>query len=167
LPAAFHLRDHGAAGQERAGDVDAEMLDPFGDVEAFHLAERLRDCRRVDQDVAGAERIERGFEQARCGEGIADVAGNRQHAMPGGLDRRFGRREGILAAGVDHEGGAFSGEQIGGGPAQAAPGAGDDRNLAVEHSHRRLTCRADGRSRESRRRDRHRRASPKFPAPPI
>ena len=107
------------------------------------VVERLvtQDAGVVDDDVDGAERVDRGLDDS-----LAAVSGGHRvgvgHGLATEIDDLLGDplgRSGVatLAADgtaevVDHEPGAASGELERMFTAEAAAGAGDDRDLAVE-----------------------------------
>ena len=129
--------------------VDVDDRVPLGlvHVEAHLVAE---DARVVDEHVEAAERVDGLLHHAlgaRPGRDAVVVrlgAAARRDDLVDDLLR--GRRVGAVAAGaaaevVDDDRGALGREQQRVTAADAAPGAGDDRDLAVEQTHEMLLIR--------------------------
>ena len=108
-----------------------------------HVVEGLvaQDAGVVDDDVDAAERVERGLHDRRAALGRGDASRCWRPRRRRGLDLvddvrgRARRRPGAVdraAEVVDDDPGAAAGELERVRPAEAATGAGDDRDLAVE-----------------------------------
>jgi hypothetical protein len=132
-PAALdHLRRHGAADQERAGEVGGHHLLPFRLAE---LQRRLAnvDAGVVDQDVDVAERGDGLLHHRRHRSVIGDVGfdGERPVAILRAHTVRRGLRLGVVPAGEDDVG-PGAGERAGHRFAQPLAAAGDERHAAIQ-----------------------------------
>ena len=87
----------------------------------------------VDEDVELAELAHRFFDRALAEVLVADVAGNRDRPAAFLLDDGLGEGGIIMLAQIDDgDVGAFAREQGGDRAADAAVGAGDQRDLVLE-----------------------------------
>ena len=88
----------------------------------------------VEGDIEPAVGLDRQRHQ-RLGIVLrAHVAGERHRAAAAALDLGDQARQFGFAPCADHDLGAFGREQLGGGPADAGAGAGDDGDLVVKTS---------------------------------
>ena len=87
----------------------------------------------VDEDVEAAELVDGLLDCALAESLVADVARNRDRAAPFALDEPLGRCRIIVLAQIeDRDVGAFAGEQGCDRAADAAVGAGDQRDFVFE-----------------------------------
>ena len=127
-----HVRQHRLHAVERALDVEVEGFLHQRVVDLEELGAADRGARRVEQELHGAERIERALDHVVDLRALGDVDLQRQRLAALGVDLRGGFLDaGLVEVGADHVG-ALAGEDVRGGAADAAAGAGDDDGLPGE-----------------------------------
>ena len=124
-----HPRGHCLNEAEGALQVDLDHLVELGFIDLQYGFLRDIGGRVVDQDIDLAEFAMRGIDEMLDVPGAAYMAGQRVNPAGAIFHFRGGLEEGLRFAAADHDGGAFTGEQFGDGPPDAAAGAGDDGNL--------------------------------------
>ena len=116
---------------EDAGEVDVDDGFPV-----FFRVDRRRgaanDAGVVDENVDGAEVLDGFFNEARADVGMAHVAGKRDTFVRRCLATLCCVASGACAGAVNGDVGARLGKRDGDGGAEAARGAGDQREFAVE-----------------------------------
>ncbi len=128
------------AGGEVTLEVHGDDRVPFG---LGHVDEHpvTQDAGIVHQDVEIAERFDRGVDEALCTLPVGDVVGVDDRLAAEGLDlcddllgRRLVRTVAVVGATevVDHDARAFAREEQSVFAPDAASGAGDDRDSAIE-----------------------------------
>ncbi len=133
-PRALRVREHLPHRRLRDDELRADVeVEEVVQMRLAHLDERLGKvaARVVHQHV---ERIERG-DQRGDGGGVGDVARRRVRAAAGGADLRGDGVELRPAACDQVDRRACGGERSRARPPEAAPGAGDQRDAAVERAH--------------------------------
>ena len=97
--------------------------------------DRGADAGVVHQDVDPAELLHRQRDQVGAGLGVGDVGGHRQRAAAGALHEGGGVGEAVDPPGAEREVRASLGQALRERDPQAAGGAGDDGDPAVEAEH--------------------------------
>jgi hypothetical protein len=127
-----HVRQHSLHAIERALHVEIERLLDQRVVDLHELGPADRRACRVEQELHVAERIKRTLDHVLDLRPLGDVDLERQRLTALGVDFTGGLLDaGLVEVGADHVG-AFAREDVCGGAADAARGAGDDDGLAVK-----------------------------------
>ncbi len=120
---------------EQSVEIDREHAAPFLRRHLDGAAGRHGDAGVVDQDGDGAEGLFGLVEGARHGGAVGDVGLDGQSFAALGFDVFFERGKALGAAGDQRDGGAVVGERKRELHAQAAGGAGHQRDAALEIEH--------------------------------
>ena len=96
---------------------------------------RGADAGVVDQHVDPAELRHRRVDERLALVGVGDVGGHGEHPAAGVADQLGGLLEAVGPAGAEHHVGAGLGQPLRERDPEAAGGAGDDRDLAVQPEH--------------------------------
>ena len=131
-PRCAHPRGHRLNQAEGALQIHLDHLVELGFI---HLQYGLLGDiggRVIDQDIDPAEFAMRRIDQPLYVRGAAYMAGQRVNPARAILHFRGGLMQGLLLAAADHDGGAFTGEQLGDGAPDAAARAGNYGNLICE-----------------------------------
>ncbi len=135
-----HHRDREAAAEEGPEQVDPDRPPELLERDLGDLAVPRRGAARVVvEDVQAAEALDRRPDRGFDARGLADVGRDEQRLAARVPDRPHGRFAfGAGDLGHDHPG-TFGREQPGRGPADALPGAGDQRESSRPDDPRRLS----------------------------
>jgi hypothetical protein len=128
---ALHLRQRGGDAVEHASEVHVDHAIPVLDFQALERGMRHQ-ARVVEHHVDATVGLHRGVDQFLHLGAVGDVGADRDGLVASFCQLSHERMQAVGAARAEYDAGTLSGQQACGGLAQAAAGAGDDDDLALD-----------------------------------